>query len=140
MFYCQHQNCFHCYYRCPIYTKKLLMKWSCKTAYETSVKKVSLNLSYQIHQWQITAFYVPSPYWISISSGIVIRIGLSFWTCNQKLILVFTYFGFRRFALGTFGKPTFSIIFWFPFFTKNFFIKLKMSFFLSNPFWSDFVP
>ena len=44
---------------------------------------------------KITKFLVPLPYLISISSGIVIKRRLSFWTCKQLLFLVFIYFCFK---------------------------------------------
>ena len=81
---------------------------------------------------KITTFWVPSPYWISISSDLVTRTGLSFWTYNQILVHIFIYFCFKSLALWTFGKPTISGLFWYPIFTKRFFIKLTKNLTFSN--------
>ena len=54
------------------------MKRSFKTAYENSVKKVSLNLSYQIHQWQNN----------HVLSSFTILNFHKFWKCNEEKVVL----------------------------------------------------
>ena len=54
------------------------MKWNFVTAYAISVKIVSLNLSYQIHQWQNH----------HILSTITILNFRKFWHCNQERVVL----------------------------------------------------
>ena len=115
------------------------MKWSSKTAYEKSVKIVSLNLSYQIHQWQNHR----------ILSSFTILNFQKFWHCNQERVVLLdlqskTYSCLRLFL---FQKVRFVNVreadilnhFLVSIFHKEFFHKIENEFFVEQSFFIWFL-
>ena len=139
MFYCQHQNCFHCCYRCPFYMKKPLMKWNCNTAHEIFVKKVSLNASYRIDQGQNHQI---------LSSFTILNLH-KFWHCNQERLVLLemqsnTYsclhlFLFQKVRFVNVRQADILNHFLVSIFHKEFFHKIENEFFVEQSFFIWFL-
>ena len=114
-------------------------KMKLQTAYELSVKLVSLNLSYQIHQWQNH----------HILGSFTILNFHRFWQCNQERVVFLDLQSntfsclhlvlFHNFRFVNVRHADNHNLFSFPFFTKQIFIELKLNFFLSSLFCLVFV-
>ena len=110
------------------------MKWSSKTAYEKSVKIVSLNLSYQIHQWQNHR----------ILSSFTIQNFQKFWHCNQERVVLLdlqskTYsclhlFLFQKVRFVNVRQADILNHFLISIFHKELFHKIENEFFLEQSF------